>query len=59
MFVKLRYAWDRNSVTNWQQDLMSPYLYMSDPTYARLIEMGNVNPNYNAHRVQLSLAAKW
>jgi MtrB/PioB family decaheme-associated outer membrane protein len=59
VFVKLRYVWERNSVNNWQQDLMSPYLYLIDTTYARMIEMGGTNPNYNVHRVQLSLAAKW
>jgi hypothetical protein len=59
VFVKCRYVWERNSVTNWQQDLMTPYLYLTDTTYARMIEMGGTNPNYNVHRVQLSLAAKW
>ncbi len=24
--LKLRYAWERNSVTNWNNDLMQPYL---------------------------------
>jgi hypothetical protein len=59
VFLKLRYAWDHNNVSNWQQELMSPYLYLTDATYARMIEMGGTNPNYDAHRLQMSLAAKW
>ncbi len=25
--LKLRYAWERNSVTNWNNDTMQPYMY--------------------------------
>lgn len=59
VFLKVRYIWERNTVNNWQKDLMSPYLYLTDPTYARMVEMGGSNPNYNAHYMQVSLNAKW
>ncbi|HEY0328269.1 MAG TPA: MtrB/PioB family decaheme-associated outer membrane protein [Rhodopseudomonas sp.] len=59
VYLKARYIWERNSVDNWQQDLMSPYLYLVDQTLARLIDMGATNPNYNAQYFQLSLNAKW
>ena len=31
--LKLRYAWERNSVTNWNNDTMQPYMYtaLHDP----------------------------
>ena len=25
--LKLRYAWERNSMTNWNNDTMQPYMY--------------------------------
>ncbi|WP_041802888.1 MtrB/PioB family decaheme-associated outer membrane protein [Rhodopseudomonas palustris] len=59
VYLKARYIWERSSVENWQQDLMSPYLYLVDQTLARLIDMGATNPNYNAQYFQLSLNAKW
>lgn len=59
VYLKARYIWERNKVENWQQDLMSPYLYLVDQTVARLIDMGASNPNYNAQFVQVSLNAKW
>ncbi|MCG6206507.1 MtrB/PioB family decaheme-associated outer membrane protein [Rhodopseudomonas sp. HC1] len=59
MFIKLRYIWENNRVSNWQQDLASPYLYLVDSGIARAISMGATNPNYNAQFVQLSLNARW
>ncbi|MFZ5737352.1 MAG: MtrB/PioB family decaheme-associated outer membrane protein [Pseudomonadota bacterium] len=59
VYVKGRYIWERNSVDNWQQDLMSPYLYLVDTTLARMIDMGTTNPNYDAQYVQVSLNARW
>lgn len=59
VYVKARYIWERNSVDNWQQDLMSPYLYLVDTTLARMIDMGATNPNYDAQYFQVSLNAKW
>jgi len=59
VYLKARYIWERNSVENWQQDVMSPYLYLVDTTLARMIDMGATNPNYNAQYFQLSLNAKW
>lgn len=59
VYVKARYVWERSSVDNWQQDMMSPYLYLTDSGLARAIEMGGTNPNYDAQYIQFSLNAKW
>jgi MtrB/PioB family decaheme-associated outer membrane protein len=59
VYVKARYIWERNSATNWQQEYLTPYLYMADTTGVRAIEMGAINPNYDAQYVQLSLNATW
>uniref|UniRef100_Q07TE6 Putative outer membrane protein n=1 Tax=Rhodopseudomonas palustris (strain BisA53) TaxID=316055 RepID=Q07TE6_RHOP5 len=59
VYLRARYVWERNSVENWQQEGMSPLLYLNDTAVARLIEMGGTNPNYDAQFVQLSLNAKW
>ena len=59
VYLKARYVLERSSVDNWQQDMMSPYLYLVDRTVSRLIDMGTTNPNYTAQFVQLSLNAKW
>jgi MtrB/PioB family decaheme-associated outer membrane protein len=59
VYLKARYIWERNNMDNWQQDLMSPYLYLVDRTVARLIDMGAANPNYSAQYFQVSLNARW
>lgn len=59
VYVKARYVWERSTVDNWQQEAMSPYLYLADTGLARAIEMGTVNPNYDAQYFQVSLNAKW
>jgi MtrB/PioB family decaheme-associated outer membrane protein len=59
VYLKARYIWERSSVANWQQEMMTPFLYTGDSGLARAIEMGSTNPNYDAQYVQVSLNAKW
>ena len=59
--LKLRYAWERNSVTNWNNDLMQPYMYQtlmqSQVAYYQALA-GN-NPNYNVHMLGGTIAWAW
>ena len=62
--IKARYAWERNSVNNWQIDSMQPYMFVSPfssgvgGTQTMLWLAGN-NPNYNVHLVAAALVLKW
>ncbi|MBJ7534134.1 MtrB/PioB family decaheme-associated outer membrane protein [Rhodomicrobium vannielii ATCC 17100] len=58
VFWKLKYSWDRSRVDNWQNDLVTPYMYLVDNT-ARNISMASYNPNYDIHAVSTSLNFKW
>jgi MtrB/PioB family decaheme-associated outer membrane protein len=59
--LRLRYAWERNSVTNWNTDLMQPYMYQtlmqSQVAYYQALA-GN-NPNYNVHMLGGTIAWAW
>ena len=58
--AKLRYAWERNSVQNWQLDQMNTYMYSSALTTAGYMTwMAWDNPNYNVHLLGASLAWNW
>lgn len=58
MAASLDFAWERNSVTNWQQALN--YMYSNALTgAANLFFMGYVNPNYNVQRLTASVSYKW
>jgi len=54
--AKLRYAWERNSVNNWQQNPLMPTGNIGEPT---LIYLAYDNPNYNVHLMAASLAFTW
>ena len=54
--AKLRYAWERNSVNNWQQNPLMPTGNTGEPT---LIYLAYDNPNYNVHLMAASLAFTW
>ena len=54
--AKLRYAWERNSVANWQNDPLMPLNNVGEPT---LIYLAQDNPNYNVHLLMASLAYSW
>ncbi len=54
--AKLRYAWERNAVTNWQNDPLAPY---SPIVTTQGIWLASDNPNYNVHLLMGSLAYAW
>jgi MtrB/PioB family decaheme-associated outer membrane protein len=56
--AKLRYTWERNAVTNWQ-DIDVPDVWFLDNSANRMISMAAINPNYNIQMVVASLAVKW
>jgi MtrB/PioB family decaheme-associated outer membrane protein len=59
-YAKLRYAWQANRVTNWQQDNVAPYMFGIDPAFGgQTILMGATNPNYNVQLITASLGVKW
>ena len=60
MIAKLRYAWERNRVVNWQNDVMQSYMYSSILTGVGYMQwMAWDNPNYNVHVLGGSLAFAW
>jgi len=58
--TRLRYAYERTSVTNWQNDMMQTYMYSgANPTLGYQTWMAGNNPNYNVHLLAASLIFKW
>jgi MtrB/PioB family decaheme-associated outer membrane protein len=59
--LRLRYAWERNSVTNWNNDLMMPYMYqvLGQSQVAYYQSMAWNNPNYNVHMIGGTVAWAW
>jgi MtrB/PioB family decaheme-associated outer membrane protein len=60
--LKLRYAWERNSATNWNTDTMQPYMYtamMNQPQAAYVQWMAGNNPNYNVHLLGGAVSFAW
>ena len=54
--AKLRYTWERNGVSNWQNDPLAPFT----PTIStNAIWLGYQNPNYNVQMIAGSLIASW
>jgi hypothetical protein len=56
---RLRYAWENNSVQNWQTDVMQTYMYSVTNVAGYMTWMAWNNPNYNVHRLGASLAFTW
>jgi MtrB/PioB family decaheme-associated outer membrane protein len=59
--LKLRYAWERNSVTNWNNDLMQAYMYqtLNQSQVAYYQALAGNNPNYNVHLLGGSVSFAW
>jgi MtrB/PioB family decaheme-associated outer membrane protein len=60
--LKLRYAWERNSATNWNTDTMQPYMYtamMNQPQAAYVQWLAGNNPNYNVHLIGGAVSFAW
>ncbi len=54
--AKLRYTWERNSVSNWQNDSLAPF---TPSVSATAIWLAYDNPNYNVQMLAASLVASW
>jgi hypothetical protein len=59
--LRLRYAWERNSVTNWNNDFMQPYMYqtLNQSQVAYYQALAFDNPNYNVHMIAGAIAWAW
>jgi MtrB/PioB family decaheme-associated outer membrane protein len=59
--LRLRYAWERNSVTNWNTDYMQSYMFQTLNQAQTLYYQSTAanNPNYNVHMIGGSLAWAW
>jgi len=58
-YAKLRYAWERNSVNNYDQDIMQAYMNPLINNTGFMTWMAYNNPNYNVHLIGASLGVKW
>ena len=58
-YAKLRYVWERNSVDNFDQDIMQAYMNSVVGSTGFMTWMAYDNPNYNAHLIGASLGVKW
>ena len=67
VYASIRYAWERNSVNNWQTDSIVPYAFAGycggigagTPGCGYQTWMAQDNPNYNVHMLSGSITAKW
>jgi Putative outer membrane beta-barrel porin, MtrB/PioB len=60
VYAKLRYAYERNSVQNWQTDTMRSYMYSPAlTTVGYMTWLAQDNPNYNVHLIAASIAMQW
>jgi MtrB/PioB family decaheme-associated outer membrane protein len=62
--IKVRYAWERNSVNDWQIDSMQPYMFITPFSSGvggtqTMLWLAGDNPNYNVHLLAAALALKW
>jgi MtrB/PioB family decaheme-associated outer membrane protein len=58
-YAKLRYIWERNSVNNYDQDIMQAYMNPLISNTGFMTWMAYNNPNYNVQLVAASLGVKW
>ena len=54
--AKLNYTWERNSVSNWQNDNLA---FLTPQVSATAFWMAYDNPNYNVQMLAASLIASW
>ena len=62
--IKARYAWERNSVNDWQINDMQPYMFV--PPFSSgvggtqtMVWLAGNNPNYNVHLLGAALVLRW
>src|SRR5262245_12870314 len=57
--ARVRYAWERNRVDNWQNDIMQTYMYSVSNFTGYMAFMAFDNPNFSVHRIGGSIAFAW
>ena len=62
--IKTRYAFERNSVNDWQINNMQPYMFVSPFSSGvggtqTMLWLAGDNPNYNVHLLAAALVLKW
>jgi MtrB/PioB family decaheme-associated outer membrane protein len=58
-YVKLRYSWERNSVNDYDNDIMQTYMFNLVSSTGYMTWLAYNNPNYNVQLVTASLGFKW
>jgi MtrB/PioB family decaheme-associated outer membrane protein len=58
-YAKLRYVWERNSINNFDQDIMQAYMDPLINNTGFMTWTAFDNPNYNVHLIGASLGLKW
>jgi MtrB/PioB family decaheme-associated outer membrane protein len=61
-YLKLRYVYETNHVSNWQSDNMMPYMFAVAPSATgggNKVWMAGDNPNYNAQLIMATLGLTW
>jgi len=59
VYAKLMYAWERNSMGNWQNDLMNNYMFNVSSSTGYMTWLAFDNPNYNVHMLMGSIGLGW
>ena len=64
VIANLRYAYERNRVTNWQYDIMQTYMYansgaLTNTSLGYMTWLAGNNPNYDVQLIAASLILKW
>jgi hypothetical protein len=59
IYAKLMYAWERNSMGNWQDDLMNTYMFNVSSSTGYMTWMAYDNPNYNVQMIAGSIGFGW
>ncbi len=58
LLARLRYTWESNAVSNWQNDSLMP-LMSTASGLQDAIWLAYDNPNYNVQMISASLVARW
>jgi MtrB/PioB family decaheme-associated outer membrane protein len=59
IYAKLMYAWERNSMANWQNDIVNTYMFNVQNTTGYMTWLAFDNPNYNVHMLAGSIGFAW
>lgn len=64
LIARLRYAYESNRVTNWQNDMMQTYMYsnsgaLTNTNLGYMTWLAGNNPNYDVQLISASLAWRW